>query len=332
MKLSRMTALISLLLCLSLLSACHRSDGGLSASSAGGSGVDLSTPGSPSGSPASDPAPPQAPEPEPEPEPEPDPGPVPDPQPDPEPEPPPAQEPEPGSESEPDPGPNQTLYILMYHLFVLDDQPCNEWTVTNGRFREDLQWLADHGYTTVLPRELAAGEPLPERAVMLTFDDGYDSNFWLAFPLLKEFQAKAVIALITSHIDDQELYYLNWDKCREMDQSGLVEFGSHTHAVHGSEFGGITRGPNESMEEYGLRVLCDIQISIDRIVENLGAPPLYFAYPLGKTDPWASEFIHKNFSVTVTTRPGTADTSQGLYNMHRYTVDMDTPLCQILPE
>ena len=167
---------------------------------------------------------------------------------------------------------------------------------------------------------------------MLTFDDGYDSNFWLAFPLLKEFQAKAVIALITSHIDDQELYYLNWDKCREMDQSGLVEFGSHTHAVHGSEFGGITRGPNESMEEYGLRVLCDIQISIDRIVENLGAPPLYFAYPLGKTDPWASEFIHKNFSVTVTTRPGTADTSQGLYNMHRYTVDMDTPLCQILPE
>ena len=67
MKLSRMTALISLLLCLSLLSACQRSDGGLSASSAGGSGVDLSTPGSPSGSPASDPAPPQAPEPEPEP-------------------------------------------------------------------------------------------------------------------------------------------------------------------------------------------------------------------------------------------------------------------------
>ena len=155
MKLSRMTALISLLLCLSLLSACQRSDGGLSASSAGGSGVDLSTPGSPSGSPASDPAPPQAPEPEPEPDSEPDPGPVPDPQPDPEPESPPAQEPEPGSESEPDPGPNQTLYILMYHLFVLDDQPCNEWTVTNGRFREDLQWLADHGYTTVLPRELA---------------------------------------------------------------------------------------------------------------------------------------------------------------------------------
>ena len=100
MKLSRMTALISLLLCLSLLSACQRSDGGLSASSAGGSGVDLSTPGSPSGSPASDPAPPQTPEPEPEPDSEPDPGPVPDPQPDPEPEPPPAQEPEPGSESE----------------------------------------------------------------------------------------------------------------------------------------------------------------------------------------------------------------------------------------
>ena len=60
MKLSRITALISLLLCLSLISACQRSDGGVSASSAGGSGVDLSTPGSPSGSPASAPAPPPA--------------------------------------------------------------------------------------------------------------------------------------------------------------------------------------------------------------------------------------------------------------------------------
>ena len=232
---------------------------------------------------------------------------------------------------EPEGPPNTTLYVLMYHLFVDDGLPCNEWTVTKSRFREDVQWLTEHGYTTVLPRELAAGAPLPERAVMLTFDDGYDSNFWVAYPILKEFQAKAVIALITSHIDDEELYYLNWNKCREMNQSGLVEFGSHTHAVHGSEYGGISRGPWESMDEYGCRVLCDLQTSMDRIQENLGSAPLFFAYPLGKTEPWAKDFIQKNFSVTVTTKPGVADTGRGLYNMPRYTVDMETPVWRILP-
>ena len=234
-------------------------------------------------------------------------------------------------EPAPDQEPNNTLYILMYHLFVDDGLPCNEWTVTRSRFREDVQWLTEHGYETVLPRDLAAGVPLPQRAVMLTFDDGYDSNYWLAYPTLKEFRAKAVIALITSHIDDEELYYLNWNKCREMNQSGLVEFGSHTHAVHGSEFGGITRGPGESMEEYGARVLCDIRTSMDRIEDHLGEPPLYFAYPLGKTEPWADGFIRENFSVTVTTKPGTAGIGQGLYNMPRYTVDMDTPVWCILP-
>ena len=87
----------------------------------------------------------------------------------------------------------------MYHSFVPDGTDCNTWTLTDARFREDLQWLDDNGYTTVLPSELAAGGPLPEKAVMLTFDDGYENNYSIAYPLLKEFDAKAVISLVTNH-------------------------------------------------------------------------------------------------------------------------------------
>lgn len=58
---------------------------------------------------------------------------------------------------------NHTLYILMYHHFVPDtDEELNDWTLTESRFREDLQWLADNGYTTVLPRELARRAPAGE--------------------------------------------------------------------------------------------------------------------------------------------------------------------------
>lgn len=244
----------------------------------------------------------------------------------------PQAEPEPPAEPEAEPVRNHTLYILMYHHLVPEGQDCNTWTVTDARFREDLQWLADHGYTTVLPSELAAGDPLPERAVMLTLDDGYESNYWLAFPLLKEFQAKAAVALITGHIDSGDLYYLSWAQCREMAQSGLVEFGSHTHAAHDTPYGGIRRGPEETREDYEARVLPDLQTSIDLIAEHLDAAPRYFAYPLGITEPWAKEFLAEHFRVTVTTHHGSADLSKGLYRMDRYTVEMNTPLCGLLPE
>ena len=103
-----------------------------------------------------------SPEPSDEPTPPPSPEPAPDPSGGPSPEPSPELSPEPSAPA------NTRLYILMYHHFVPDGEDCNDWTTTVSHFREDLEWLRDNGYTCVLPRELAAGQPLPEKAVMLT--------------------------------------------------------------------------------------------------------------------------------------------------------------------
>jgi len=218
----------------------------------------------------------------------------------------------------------------MYHSFVPDRTECNDWTLTGARFREDLQWLADNGYTTVLPSELAAGEPLPEKAVMLTFDDGYDNNYTIAYPLLQEFQAKAVISLIVNHQYHQDEKHLNWGMCKEMVRSGLVEIGSHTYNCHNNSPRGIQRMEGECQEDYEARVFADLQTSIDLIEENVGTPVQFFAYPHGQTEPWASDFLKEHFSVTVTTHHGSADISNGLYDMNRCNVSMDTPLSSIL--
>ncbi len=111
-------------------------------------------------------------------------------------------------------GNGQALPILMYHDVVEDGQPYNTWTVTAGRFRQDLQWLKDHGYACVLPRELAKGHLPRGKAVLITFDDGYESNYRLAFPVLKEFGDKAAIALVTKSVDQGEPGFLTWDMCR----------------------------------------------------------------------------------------------------------------------
>lgn len=265
-------------------------------------------------------------------------------EPPPDPEPPseiePPEDPETPSEAEPPPDPepppepdrkNTRLYVLMYHHFVPEGKTCNNWMVTNARFREDLQWLADQGWTTVLPGQLAAGEALPEKAVMLTFDDGYRSNYELAYPLLQEFQAKAVISIIVKNVDDQKSAFLTWDMCREMADSGLVEIGSHTYASHDENEYGIKRLKGESREEYEARIFPDLQSSIDLIEENLGAAPRLFAYPNGVKEAWAAGFIQTHFSLTVITRHGFCDVSKGLYSLKRCNVSMGVPLSKILP-
>lgn len=263
------------------------------------------------------------------------PQPVPTPVPEPELEPVSTPEPKPEPKPEPEPPPqpaNTRLYVLMYHHFIREGEEYNDWMLTDTRFREDLEWLTNHNYVTILPSQLAAGEPLPRRAVMLTFDDGYRSNYELVYPLLQEYQARAVISVIGGYIQAEDPLFLTWDMCHEMARSGLVEIGSHTYACHDDGEHGIRRRKGESREDYEARVLPDLQTSIDLIQEKVGTAPIFFAYPNGKTEEWARDFIQAHFAVTVTTRHGPSDIAKGLYDLKRCNVSMGVPVGDILPE
>lgn len=220
-------------------------------------------------------------------------------------------------------GNGQALPILMYHDVVEDGQPCNTWTVTAGRFRQDLQWLKDHGYTCVLPRDLVYGHLPKGKAVLITFDDGYESNYRLAFPILKEYGGKAVISLIAKCVDQGEAGFLTWDICREMEASGLVEFGSHTYNLHQDHPRGIRRARDEDRASYDHRVFPDLEASADLIQQNLGTDVFFFAYPYGQKEPWASDFLQTHFAMTVTTKYGRANLSNGRYDLPRYTISME---------
>lgn len=234
------------------------------------------------------------------------------------------------------------LPVLMYHHVVPDGEPCNEMTVTAGRLEQDLCWLAANGYRTVLPRELAAGEPLPEKAVLITFDDGYRSNYTLAFPLLQKYQAKAAVALMAYMPDNWAEAFLSWDMCREMNASGLVEIGSHGFAIHNlderqgnfipGQANGVQRRKGESDNDFYCRVLDDLRYSYDRISQETGVPPTFFAYPFGKTDPDADAYLEALFPLTVVTGPGkrSANLSKGLHQLPRFTVTMQHPPADFL--
>lgn len=207
--------------------------------------------------------------------------------------------------------------ILMYHDLSEDAALCEstDWTLQPEKLREDLIWLRESGYTTVLPRELAAGKlddgsPLPRKCVLLTFDDGYESNYTLAQPVLEEFGAKAAVAVIVSHIGS-EPGFLTWDECRAMEESGVWEFGSHTYDRHiRDDAPGVSRIDGETREDYIARIAPDIEKSVEIMRQELGHDIRYFAYPLGKVDAWCDEILAPYFDVTVTTEYGRAATGQ----------------------
>lgn len=117
------------------------------------------------------------------------------------------------------------IKTLLYHLVM--DEPYSEYDylfVREGDFEAQLMSIQGLGLETYFADE-------PERAngkpgVVITFDDGYEDNYTTVFPLLKKYNMKATIFLITDMIGAEG--HLTKEQIREMSESGLVHFGSHT--------------------------------------------------------------------------------------------------------
>lgn len=185
--------------------------------------------------------------------------------------------------------------ILMYHGITDNDGKENDYFIRAERLESDLKWLRDNGYTTILPSRLIAyaaeGAKLPRKPVILSFDDGYCNNYTYAFPLLQQYQAKAVIALIGADCarSSDDIYRvpascaLSWGEVALMSRSGLVEFASHTYDLHRIRNGrkGADRKKGEDFETYARLLREDSQKNQTLITAAAGKPPQVFAWPYG---------------------------------------------------
>lgn len=136
------------------------------------------------------------------------------------------------------------LRVLCYHK--IGDPPkgsrLKDLWVSTAKFRSQVKYLLDHGYTTILFSDLQKaykGEaPLPEKAVLITFDDGYENNYLNAWPVLRELGAKGNIYVVFNTIGKVNSWHnpasepwvnmATLAQLKEMQASGVIEFGSHT--------------------------------------------------------------------------------------------------------
>lgn len=231
--------------------------------------------------------------------------------------------------------------ILTYHDLTTDPAAVNSMVITVDRFRADMEFLQQEGYTPLLPADLLAirtgKQARPDKPVMITFDDGYRSNYQYAYPILRETGMKATIAVIAANVRTEEQpdrKMLTWAELREMVESGIIEVGSHTYNLHNPQTGGlyilddsngIERLNGESKTAYIIRVGHDLQYSMRLILQHTGQETVcYFAFPFGASDPWADALLEDlGLSVSVLVIPGKAIPLLGLQELPRLSVQME---------
>lgn len=224
--------------------------------------------------------------------------------------------------------------VVMYHSMLKDESQHGKYVVSPAEFEQDLIWLKKHGYTTVSTADLIAytqGGSLPEKPVMLTFDDGYYNNYLYAYPIAKQYGCKFLLSPIGRYADEYSgtgeanAYYTHatWDQLREMTGSGLVELGNHSYNLHDAKQArGVERRPGEGDEAYRARITADLTQAQEAFRRELGEAPKTFVYPFGAMSEGVGEIIRElGFEVTFTCREKTSKVTrekESLYGLGRY--------------
>ena len=214
--------------------------------------------------------------------------------------------------------------VLAYHSVVDESAAENQkhyfpQTISAQTLIKHFNWLKENGYNVISWQQVIDAEngkdTLPDNAVLLSFDDGYETMYNVVFPLLKAYNYPAVFAPVTGWLDtpaDQKIAYADkmldrsvfatWSQVKEMEQSGLVEVASHTHDMHkgvnanpaGSKIPAAIvpeykNGQYETKESYQKRLLEDFKHSSQTIFNHIGKKPRIIVWPYGQFNDIAVE-------------------------------------------
>ena len=244
--------------------------------------------------------------------------------------------------------------VLMYHH--LETKGNDGSSISISLFEDHIKALTEAGYTAILPDELQRyairGSKLPDKPIMITFDDGYLSNYQYAYPVLKKYDQKATIFVIGATVGNLEYYkdtnyritaHFTEAQGKEMVKSGVIMLQSHTYDMHQSkEYDGegaiidlVPESSGLTDAEFKDLLIEDIQLERKKLAK-MGVNNVHVvAYPYGHVSDFvASVLSAEGFDITFTTEPGDNIVRMGhgedLLLLKRYrmndTVDVNTLL------
>lgn len=218
--------------------------------------------------------------------------------------------------------------ILMYHMISNPQTPAErKYACPPEQFEKHLQLLLKEGYTPVnidqVEKYYSENVHLPDKAVLITLDDGFEDNYLNAFPLFKRYNIPALIYLATGVIDKTNQWMtaptfskrkmLSWPQIQEMSNNG-IQFGSHT--VSHPKL-------NQLDDDTAYKELC---VSKQTIEDNLGKKCVHFAYPYGLFNKHTRNLVQQaGFKTACSTRSGFNNTDRDPLLLHRIEVYGNDP-------
>ena len=172
--------------------------------------------------------------------------------------------------------------ILTYHYIRElpgDDDPLGQnLSVSPENFAGQMAYLKSAGYESMTFDNLRAGR-IPEKPVIITFDDGYEDAYQNAFPVLKENGMIGVFYVITGYVGRD--LYLTWNQISEMSDDGMV-FGSHT----------VNHPDLTSANLSGAKIMEELTLSKRALEERLKKDINDFCYPSGKATTLTVDYVY----------------------------------------
>lgn len=196
--------------------------------------------------------------------------------------------------------------ILMYHS-ISDDDPNNSLLVPLDMFEEQIKWLEDNGFTSILLDDLMEAMctgNIPKRPVVITFDDGYVDNYTDAYQILKRHRMKATFFIITNNVD-KDSSYMSSDMLKEMKSTGMA---IENHTSNHLELDKLSKEDQISSIKDGQDFLKNV----------IGSDGKFLCYPVGRYDRNTIETVEElGVQAAVTTEAGISSISDGLYELKR---------------
>ncbi|MDL2280928.1 polysaccharide deacetylase family protein [Selenomonadales bacterium OttesenSCG-928-I06] len=207
--------------------------------------------------------------------------------------------------------------ILLYHHVSDEKTALPELTVSSEEFDYQMKKLKDSGFSTITTEELLnymsnKQVRLPEKPIVITFDDGYEDNYTYAFPILKKYNFKATIFMVGVNIDANKR--LSTQQMKEMVNYG-IEFGSHS----------ITHSSLPALNKTEL--IKEIKNSKKQIEQVIKKEVSLFSYPYGDYNLNVLESTEFNYKGAVTVLPGPVKSNyDNVFLMRRIPIFNDTDI------
>jgi peptidoglycan/xylan/chitin deacetylase (PgdA/CDA1 family) len=202
-----------------------------------------------------------------------------------------------------DPDGYQTVPILCYHRFGAGQ---SKMIVSPERFEEQLAWLQRNRYNVLRLSELQgfleARKPLPERSVVITIDDGYETVHRHAFPALKKYGFTATLFVYADFVGSRD--GLSWAQLQEMAQSGVIDIQAHSKTHRNL----VQRRQGESEPAYRQSLLEEARhprALLEKRLADAGVKVTQFAYPFGDANEQVLQVMEREgYELAVTVNPG----------------------------